>query len=138
MSVDSSRWRPIGESSNAKFFELDPEVLVVLPADGSHDTKETAAESIRIQLEHLRQNNQRAGTVILMDQVAEQDGGARSVYRDAPDPAHQVCFALVGGTTFGRAVASIFIGLSPPKCPTRMFATFDDAVAWVRTMVRDG
>jgi hypothetical protein len=54
------------------------------------------------------------------------------VYRDAPDPTFQECFALVGGTPFGRAVGSLFIGLSPPKVPTRMFANLDDALRWIR------
>ena len=86
-----------------------------------------------IQLEHLRKTGTRAGTVVFMDRLVQQDSAARTVYRDAPDPAFQVCFALVGGTPFGRAVGSIFIGLSPPKVPTRMFGNLDEALAWVRT-----
>jgi hypothetical protein len=72
----------------------------------------------------------------MMDRVVEQDGGARAVYRDEPDPAFQACFALVGKTAFGRAVASIFIGINPPRVPTRLFATLEEALAWVRTIVR--
>jgi hypothetical protein len=54
------------------------------------------------------------------------------VYRVAPDPAFQACFALVGGTTFGRAVGSFFIGIHPPRVPTRMFATTEEALRWAR------
>ena len=67
-----------------------------------------------------------------MDRVASQNSGARDVYRDAPDPMFQTCFALVGSTMFGRAVSSVFIGLHPPRVPTRMFATFEEALSWIR------
>jgi hypothetical protein len=67
-----------------------------------------------------------------MDPVLEQDAGARTVYRDLPDPAFQVCFALVGSSAFGRAVGSVFLGLSRPRVPTRMFGSFEEAVAWIR------
>ncbi len=134
-TFDLSKWKHIGSSPNAAIYELDAQVLVVVPHDGARDTAETAAESVRIQLEFLKALKRRCGVVVMMDHVAEQDGAARTVYRDAPDPAYQACYALVGSTKFGRAVASIFTGLSPPKVPTKMFGTFDEAVAWVRQTV---
>jgi hypothetical protein len=132
MSVDVSGWKPIGVSSNADFYEIEPQILAVVPFEGATDNAATARESVAIQLEHLRGAGVRAGVVVFMDRVIEQDSGARAVYRDAPDPTFQECFALVGGTPFGRAVGSLFIGLSPPKVPTRMFATLDDALRWIR------
>lgn len=136
MKPDPSQWKRIGTSSNAAFYELDEEVLVVVPDEGSTDTAASADESVRIQVEYLREHSRRSGTVVLLDGLAGQDVGARAVYRDKPDASHQVCFALVGGTSFGRTAGSIFTSLAPPKCPTRLFAEFDEAVAWVRTMVR--
>ena len=88
------------------------------------------------QLQYLQSRGQRAGVIVMMDQVARQDGGARAVYHDQPNPAFQVCFALVGSTPFGRAVASIFIGLNPPRVPTRFFATIEEALAWVKTTLK--
>jgi hypothetical protein len=129
---DTTAWRPIGRSGNADFFEVEPGVLAVVPFDGSTDTANTAAESIQIQLAHLRASGRRAGTVVFMDNVVAQHSGARDVYRNAPDPMFQTGFALVGSTMFGRAVSSVFMGLHPPRVPTRMFGTFEDAVAWIR------
>ena len=54
------------------------------------------------------------------------------MYRVEPDPAFQTCFALVGGTVFGRAVGSFFIGIHPPRVPTRLFATIEEAHRWAR------
>jgi hypothetical protein len=129
---DTASWSPIGRSGNADFFEVEPGVLAVIPFDGSSDDRDTASESVRIQLDHLRALGQRAGTVVFMDRIVAQTSGARVVYREAPDPTFQTCFALVGSTIFGRAVSSVFMGLHPPRVPTRMFGTFEEAVSWIR------
>ncbi len=135
MMPDVTAWSAIGRSENADFYEVEPGILAVVPLDGSGDTADTAAESVRIQLTHLRASGQRAGIMVFMDRVVSQTSGARDIYRDAPDPAFQVCFALVGSTVFGRAVASIFMGLHPPRVPTRMFGTYEEALAWIRRTV---
>ena len=132
MTPDTSDWLPIGRSANADFFEVESGVLAVVPFDGSADTADTAADSIRLQLAHLRASGRRAGTVVFMDRIVAQSSGARDVYRDAPDPTFQTGFALVGSTMFGRAVSSVFMGLHPPRVATRMFGTFEDAIAWIR------
>jgi hypothetical protein len=131
-AIDASAWTRIGRSGNADFFEIEPGALAVIPFDGSSDTAGTASESIRIQLAHLRASGRRAGTVVFMDPVASQDAGAREVYHNAPDPMFQTRFALVSSSMFGRAVSSVFIGLHPPRVPTRMFGTLEEALAWIR------
>ena len=136
--VDTSRWTRIGQSSNADFFEIEPRVLAVVPFDRCDDSEATARESIRIQLDHLRATKSRAGVVVFMDRILAQSAGAREVYRTAPDAAYQACFALVGGTMFGRAVGSFFIGIHPPRVPTRLFATFEEALAWARRASSEG
>lgn len=133
MKIDTSSWTRFATTSNADFFEIEPHVLVVVPFDGTTDDAGTAQESVTAQLQYLQSRGQRAGVIVMMDQVARQDGGARAVYHDLPNPAFQVCFALVGSTPFGRAVASIFIGLNPPRVPTRFFATIEEALAWIKT-----
>ena len=135
MTVDTANWKAIGRSDNADFYEVEPHVLAVVPFDGTTDDENTARQSIEVQLQYLREQGMRAGVVVFMDPVAEQRAAARAVYRDLPDPAFHVCFALVGGTAFGRAVASVFIGISPPKVPTKMFATFEQAHQWVRESI---
>ena len=132
---DTTAWLAIGRSTNADFFEIEPGVLAVVPFQGTSDTADTASESIQIQMTHLRASGRRAGTVVFMDTVVAQNAGAREVYRNEPDPTFQTGFALVGSTMLGRAVASVFMGLHPPRVPTRMFATFEDALAWIRNTV---
>ncbi len=134
-TIESTGWSRIGQSTNADFFEVEERVLAVVPFDRCDDNEATARESIRIQLEYLRGRKKRAGILVFMDRILTQSAAAREVYRVEPDPGFQTCFALVGGTTFGRAVGSFFIGIHPPRVPTRMFATMEQALGWARTTV---
>lgn len=133
MTPDITGWKSIGKSDNADFYEVDGGVLAVVPFDGCNDDARTARQSVQIQLDYLRPRGRRAGVIVLMDRILEQDASARQVYRDAPDPAFITCYALVGGSAFGRAVGSIFIGISQPRVPTRLFAAFEQALAWARS-----
>jgi hypothetical protein len=134
--IDVSGWKTIGKSDNANFYEIEPGVLAVVPHDGATDTEKTATQSVQVQLDYLRPTGQRASVLVFMDPVLEQLAEARKVYRDMPDPALINCYALIGGSAFGRAVGSIFIGLSPPAVPTKLFGSYEEALGWARTSRR--
>lgn len=138
MIPDTSGWTRIGRSDNADFYEVSPQALAVVPFDKTFDNAQTARQSVAIQLDYLRPRGRRAGVVVFVDPILEQDAGARTVYRELPDPAFLACFALVGSTPFGRAVGSVFLGLSRPRVPTRMFGTLEEALGWIRTMAPRG
>jgi len=131
--IDTTGWTPIGKSDNADFYEVEEGLLAIVPFEGSSDDEKTAKQSVQIQHEYLRPRGRRAGVIVFMDPLVEQHASARIVYRDGPDPAFVTCYALVGGTVFGRAVGSIFIGLSRPRVPTRLFGSLDDARAWAKS-----
>ncbi len=135
MKINTDKWTKIGQTANADFYEVDPQVLAVVPYEKCTDDEVTAKASVDLQLAYLRPKGRKAGVIIFMDNITQQTSGARTVYRDAPDPAHQAGFALVGGTPFGRAVASVFLGLSKPRVPTLMFGTFEEALAWCHAQV---
>jgi hypothetical protein len=128
--IDTTGWTAIGKSDNADFYEVEEGLLAIVPFEGSSDDEKTAKQSVRIQHEYLRPRGRRAGVIVFMDPLVEQHASARIVYRDEPDPAFVTCYALVGGTVFGRAVGSIFIGLSRPRVPTKLFGSLDEARAW--------
>jgi len=133
MTIDTTGWTPIGKSDNADFYEIEEGLLAIVPFEGSGDDEKTARQSVQIQHDFLRPRGRRAGVIVFMDPLVEQHAAARIVYRDAPDPAFVTCYALVGGTAFGRAVGSIFLGLSRPRVPTRLFGTLQDARNWARS-----
>jgi len=135
MTVDISNWIKFGQTVNADFYEISPGFLAVVPFNECTDDATTAIASVQTQLDYLHSKKQKAAVVIFMDNIIQQTAGARTIYRDMPDPAYQVCFALVGGTFFGRAVGSVFLGLSKPRVPTQMFGTLEQAMEWCRSQV---
>ena len=135
MTINTEGWRKLGETANATLFEVEPQVLAVVPEEGCTDDGTTARSNIEAQLAYLRPKGQKAGVIVFMDPVGEQTAEARAVYRDDMDPVFHACYALVGGTFFGRAVASVFLGLSKPRIPTSMFGSFEEALEWCRAQV---
>ncbi len=136
MSVDTKNWTKFGQTSNADFYHIDESTLAVVPFDGCTDDESTAAASIEMQLKFLRANKKKAACIIFMDGIIQQTAGARTAYRELPDPEYQVCYALVGGTAFGRAVGSVFLGLSKPRVPTQMFGTLEQALQWCHSQMK--
>ena len=126
-----------GADENAEFYVAEPGIIVVVPHDGCTDNARSARRSLEVQTGRWRKVGRKGGAIVLMDPILHQDSGARRVYRDDADTSLITGFALVGGTAFGRAIASVFLGLSRPEVPTRMFATRDEAFAWLRVINAD-
>jgi hypothetical protein len=125
-------WTKLGSSDNAEFFEVEEGIVAIVPHEGCTDDAETATQSVEFQHAHWRDKGRPGGAIIFLDRVRDSQPGAREVYSKLPDPSLIRGFALVGGTVFGRAVASVFMGLSPPSAPTRMFGSLDKALCWLR------
>lgn len=126
---DTSRWKPVGETSNTRYFLVEERVLAGLPAPGSADDAKTARENIDFQQDYFEKS--RPGVIIIFfDNLVSQDKGARSVYQTRGDPKLLLGTALVGGNLLSRAMGSFFMGLSKPKVAVKMFRTLDEAVVW--------
>jgi hypothetical protein len=133
ISVDTTRWRFLGESSNTRYFEIETEVLGALPNPGSTDDGETARENLSFQHDHWRKHGPGV-VVVFFDNMVSQDKDARRVYQQESDPALMRGTALVGGTLLGRAMGSFFLGLSKPAIPLKMFGDLEQALAWARDL----
>lgn len=134
---DVSRWKPLGPTHNADMYEVEPGILAVVPHEGCVDTAETASENFAFQQRHWEEAGRSGGVLIFMDLIRDQHAGARRVY-SAPSRGLITGFALIGGTVFGRAVASVFLGLSRPAAPTKMFGDLEAALAWLRELNQRG
>lgn len=132
---DTSNWEKVGATDNAEFFAVEPGVLAVVPHEGCVDDEDTARQSVEFQHAYWRDQGRAGSALIFMDRVRDSASGARRVYGELPDPALIRGFALIGGTVFGRAVASVFIGLSRPAAPTKMFGDVERARIWLRQQI---
>ncbi len=132
--ADTSGWKFIGDTANAKLFEVEPRIVAVDPRIGAHDTVATATTNLEVGSRYLASCG---GGIVLVyfDQLAGQEWAARRVYRRY-DPA--VCFGLglIGGTPLARAMMSFFLGLARvPNLPTKVFGSAEEAVQWARASI---
>lgn len=134
---DPQRWPLLGHTDNASFRLAGVGVVVVIPDDGCTDDEHTARQSVAMQHEHWRATGHRGAAIVLMDRVVHQTKDARRVYQTEVDPQLIAGFGLVTHSVFGRAVASVFMGLARPVVPTRMFGDLDQALRWARGL-REG
>lgn len=130
-TVVDPAWTHLGSTSNAEVYEVAPDLLAVVPCADSRDDEATARESIAFQDRHWRQVGRRGGVVVFMDNVLEQDAGARAVYANETQQTLTTCYALVGETFFGMAAGAVFTGLARPGPPTQVFASLADARGWI-------
>ena len=135
-TIDTSGWKPVGETSNTRYFEIEPTLLAALPHPGASDDRQTAHENQRFQNEHWRKLGRGGVVVVFFDNMVSQNKDARRIYQEEPDPALMLGTALVGGTLLSRAMGSFFLGLSKPRIPVKMFPSLDEARAWARERVR--
>jgi hypothetical protein len=136
MNVDPGGWKAVGETTNSKYFLVEEGVLAVLPHPGTVDDRSTAREEVAFQRSYAKKTGQAHAAIILLENVVSQEKDARRVYQTEFDTTTCLGAALVGGTILSRAVGSFFLGVNKPLIPTRLFPTFDEALAWARQLAQ--
>lgn len=134
--IPAEGWKALGATDNADWYQIQDDLIAIVPREDARDTEASARESIAIQQRHWRSAGRRGAVVVFMDDLLDQDSGARAVYMNESDPSSTTCYALVGETIFAQAVSSVFTGLARPQVPTRMFRTLDEAMPWIEEMNR--
>ena len=132
MTFPLDHWHEVGRTESARYYLAEEGVIVVLPHEDVVDTEATARAAITLQADHWRSVGHAGASVVLLDTVSHQEAGARRVYQREIDSEWYTCVALVTGSSFGRALASVFLGLARPPVPTKMFADLETAFRWVR------
>lgn len=134
MSILSPDWKKIGSTSNADFYEMRSDVLVIVPHPDATDGEDSARESLAIQKKHWTETGRRGAVVVWMDPVVSQDSGARGVYANETRAVPTTCYAIVGESFFAMASASVFTGLAKPGIETQIFRSLEEALPWVEEM----
>lgn len=134
--IPDPSWALRGSTSNADFYEMRPDVLVIVPHQDSTDDETTARESLAMQRKLWAERGRGGAVIISMDPVMVQDSGARAVYANETRGVPTTCYALVGESFFAMASAQVFTGLAKPGIQTRVFRSLEDALAWVEEVHR--
>ena len=136
MTAVKPEWTPLGATDNANWYRIQDDLIAIVPHENARDTEASARESIATQRRHWESVRRRGAVAVLMDNLLDQDSGARAVYMNESDPSCTTCYALIGESLFAQAVGSVFTGLARPQVPTRMFRTLDEAMPWIEEMNR--
>src|SRR5512142_582445 len=132
---DFSRYREVGRTTNTVVYigEADPDILIIVPQEGTIDNVKTAHENVVSYHKYARALRRPCGSVVIMANILSQDAEARRAYQEW-DTNLFFAGGLVVENALSRALASFFLGLSHPNVPTQLFETLESAVEWLKTM----
>jgi hypothetical protein len=113
--------------------ESDPDILIIVPREGTMDNVKDARENVAFFHSYARSVGKPCGSVVILANLLSQDAEARRVYQEW-DTDLFYGGGLVVEDGLSRALGSFFLGLSRPNVPTRLFDTVDKAIEWLKTM----
>jgi len=125
-------WVVEQELPTLRLFRLPDDLLVINPQRGQVDDEQTARvcrDALRAYAAALERP---VRVAVLMDNTVNQTAGARDVWSSIT-PDWYGCCALISNSILSRAMVSFFNGIRRPVVPTRVFATLDEGLAWLRT-----
>ena len=117
--------------------EFEPGLLLIVPEEGAADSVESAQALVEAIAGYGRSQGRTAGVVGFVDRMGEQALPARRLYARLGRPELVASAALLGATGFGRAVASVFLGLYRPSVPIALFEQPEEALDWLRASVAE-
>ncbi len=133
-SLLGGRYPVVGSTDNATFYLVAEDVLAIVPCEDSDDNDRTSLQSIRFQERYWRERGRSGSCIVFMDRVLTQDRAARENYKSKPDNELIRAFALISSSMLGRAVSSLFVGLSAPAVPTKVFSSMPEAMEWLSSL----
>jgi hypothetical protein len=120
----------VGEIGNSVYYELDDDILIAIPHEGTKDDGSSARINREAQVRYFREKGKKGCIAIYFDRMAGQDKDARKVYEAMDDVL--TCTALIGGSMLTRAMFSFFLGLARARVPIKLFADLESALPWIR------
>ena len=133
--TDFSRYKEVGHTTNTAIYiaESDPDIIIIVPREGTMDTAEDAHENVEYYHEYARNHGKMIGSVVIMTNMLGQEPEARRAYTEI-DPKLVYAGGLVVENALSRALGSFFVGLTRPVVPTKLFDSVESAIEWVKSM----
>lgn len=122
------------ETRTSYYWERPDGIMVQQPKAGMTQSLADARENIAA-FERIAGG---ATRLLLLDLRAKfaMESGVREFYA-SPEAARLIqAMAMLIGSSFGRVVGNLYMTVSPPPLPIRMFTSEDEAIAWLRRMGR--
>jgi hypothetical protein len=112
------------DASGVLWHRLDPGVVV---------TAEHARETVQAVLRLTAGSP--APSIVDIRGAAFADRAARDGFAGDEDASAELATALIVDKAFSRRLGNLFLQMSKPKRPVRMFTSEEEATAWARTFV---
>jgi hypothetical protein len=132
--VPRAEWPCVGGTEAGAYYQAESGVVVAVPRPRFVQTAEHARRSLDELYRIADEQGKPQVVLVIVDHVAGQDQGARSVWAREVDTTRYLGLGLVCRSLLSRAIGSFFIGLGRPTIPTRMFNNFEEALAWARRL----
>lgn len=132
---DFSHYKEVGKTTNTVVYvaESDPDILIIVPREGTLDNAQDARENVAYYHEYARSLGRKIGSAVIMSNMLSQEPEARRAYTEI-DPHLVYGGALVVESALSRALGSFFVGLTRPVVPTKLFDSVENAIEWLKTM----
>jgi len=132
---DFSNHKEIGRTANTIVYiaESDPDIMIVIPREGTMDTARDAQENAAFFHEYARTFGKPCGSVVFLTNMLAQEPEARRAYQNI-DPKLIYAAGLIVESALSRALGSFFVGLSRPAVSTKLFDNVESAIEWIKSM----
>jgi hypothetical protein len=132
---DFSQYKEIGKTTNTVTYTIedDPDILIVVPLEGTMDNARDAQENVAFFYSCAHQLGRPVGCAVIMSNMLSQDAEARRAYAEI-NPKLVYGGALVVESALSRALGSFFVGLSRPVVPTKLFDSIEKAIEWLKSV----
>lgn len=134
--IDLNDLEVAGRDPLAITYWLEDRILLHVPRKGGIDDAATAGATGQVLERIFRAHDGKLSVVVLLDQLAGQDSGARRIHSQTP-PTLCRGVALVANSMLGRAIGSFFLGLAKSETPTCMCGSIAEARTWCRAQRAD-
>lgn len=132
VTIDRTGWELAERLPHGALYWVMPGIIAAIPDDGVVETPDLSRLVYEGYSRCAAAYGKPIGIVVFVDQLGDQTPEVRRFWAEVMQQDVLCAVALVCKSLFARAVGSFFMGLRKPAVPTRMFATLEEALAWLR------
>ena len=118
------------ESRTSQFWLDEEGILCVKTLPQAYYTLADAQKNVEIM--HQLADGQKRPVLVEMKQIKGMDGNARAYSAGDNVESITLALAMVIGSTLGKALGNLWLGINKPSFPTRMFNSETEAIKWLK------
>ena len=85
-----------------------------------------------VEIMHQLADGQKRPVLVEMKQIKNMDGDARAYSAGDNVESITLALAMVIGSTPGKTLGNLWLGINKPSFPTRMFNSETEAIKWLK------